>query len=126
MLRKLVVLALILVVVATAFASAASLTLSGGTIQAGVDGDLQCDPDGVWVDGWGLETDENLVYFVRIDGINGACIANEMFIKVMDGGGDTLAYGSVTISGQTAKLNFANPVEPEAIEGVMVWIEGAQ
>ena len=55
------------------FGLAASLSVDGGTIQAGSDTDLQCDEDGVRVDGWGLETNDGLVYFVRIHDIDETC-----------------------------------------------------
>lgn len=49
MLRKIAVVLVLVVVLATAFASAANLGVSGGTIQAGVDESLYCDANGVKV-----------------------------------------------------------------------------
>lgn len=128
MLRKIAVLAVLVVVVAAAFASAANLGVSGGTIQAGVDQSVYCDVDGVYVVGWGLETDDNTVRSVRIGGIDGACVGNDMFVKVMDGVGNTLYYSSASAIAAAGNktFNFTAPYPtPESIEGIKIWIEGA-
>ncbi len=126
MLRKIAVLAVLVVVIAAAFASAATLNVSGGTIQAGMDQSVYCDLDGVFVLGWGLETDVNTVSFVRIGGIDGACYGNTMFVSVLDGGGSVIASGSVDpIASGTHVINFTGTLPaPEAIETIRVWIEG--
>ncbi|HLF61354.1 MAG TPA: hypothetical protein VI980_09270 [Acidimicrobiia bacterium] len=79
---------------ALAIGSAATLAVNGGAIQAGEDLTLFCDPDGVQVRGWGLETNDGLVYFVRIGGIADACQGNAIFVRVTDGG-VLVASGSV-------------------------------
>ena len=62
MMRLLSILAIVAVVMAAAYGSAATLGVSGGAIQAGADTSLYCDPD---VSGWGLETDDNTVRSFR-------------------------------------------------------------
>jgi hypothetical protein len=102
-----------------AFASASALTVDGGTIQVGDDG-VTCDSNGVKAN-WGLETDDNTVRSVRIDGIDSACAGAEMFVKV-----DDMAVKKVllTTSG-SASIPFAAPyLAPEDIESIRIWIEG--
>lgn len=126
MLRKIAILAVLVVVIAAAFASAATLGVSGGAIQYGLDQTLYCDLDGVFVLGWGLETDTDTVSFVRIGGIDGACYSNDMFVAVLDGGGSVIASGSVApIDNGTEIIYFDDPLpSAEAIETLRVWIEG--
>ena len=64
------------------FGLAASLSVDGGTIQAGSDTDLRCDEDGVRVDGWGLESDTGLVSMVRIHDIDDDCSSNDLFVNI--------------------------------------------
>lgn len=102
-----------------AFASASTLTVDGGTIQAGVDSTLYCDVDGVKAN-WGLETDDNSVRSVRIEGIDEACVGAEMFVKVND-----QARQNTTIAGDEATFSFNAPYpSPESIESIRIWIEG--
>lgn len=105
-----------------AFASAAVLTVDGNVIQAGVDGDLRCDTDGVQAN-WGLETTDNTVRYVTIVGLDAACEGQEVFVKVNEAAGDAL--GPVTVTSGQAKFNFASPYpSPESISSLRVWIEG--
>jgi hypothetical protein len=104
-----------------AFASAAVLNVNGNTIQAGVDTDLSCDLNGVNAD-WGLETTDNLVYYVKVVDIDPLCNGSDAFAKINDQAGD--AMGPVVISGGVAKFTFATPMQPELINSLRVWIEG--
>lgn len=123
--KKLLILALLVALVASAFASAALLDVEGGTIQAGLDASLVCDPNGVFVDGWGLETDDDLVYFVRIGGIEGSCFGNALFVRVLDDANNVLATGTFDpIASSTVTVNFGVPADPELITTLNVWIEG--
>jgi hypothetical protein len=83
-------------VFAGVFALAASLNVDGGTIQAGSDVDLTCDGDGVNVDGWGLETDDGKVSFVRIHNIDPDCSGDDIFVNITKYG-TKIAGGSATI-----------------------------
>lgn len=100
-----------------AFASAAALNVNGEIIQAGTDINLTCD-DSVNAN-WGLETDTNLVYNVRIDDISAACDGADLFAKV--NGGPTL---HTVIDSTSETLSFPTPMSPESINDLKVWIEG--
>jgi hypothetical protein len=124
MLKKLAILAILIVIAAVAYGAAASLNVSGGAIQYGIDTDLTCD-DAVAVTGWGLETDTNLVYYVKIGDIDPACAGNALFVKVLDSGNAVLAQGKVDpIANSEEKINFVAPVNAESIAQLKVWIEG--
>jgi hypothetical protein len=125
MMRLLSILAIVAVVMAAAYGSAATLGVSGGAIQAGADTSLYCDPDGV-VANWGLETNDNTVRYVRITGIHGACQGNELFAKVLGEGDALLASGKALLdtSGEV-KFSFSAPyLDPAQIVGLKLWIEG--
>lgn len=80
----------------TVLGIAASLGVDGGTIQAGSDTELRCDTDGVRVDGWGLETDDGKVYFVRIHDIHTDCVGDDLFVNITDEG-TKIAGGNAVI-----------------------------
>ena len=124
--RILLTLVVLGILASTAFGSAATLAVEGGTIQAGVDSSLYCDTDGVQVLGWGLETDDGKVYFVRLGGISTDCYGNELFVVVEDGVGNVLASGSTTIASTTFVVHFTPPVDAALIEVLKVWIEGPE
>jgi hypothetical protein len=114
---------------ALAIGSAAALGVNGGAIQAGEDLSLICDPDGVQVLGWGLETDDGKVYTVRIGGIADACQGNALFVKVTDGG-VPVASGSVdpllaanTGAGQVV-VSIPGGYAASEIDDLHVFIEG--
>ncbi|HHX65877.1 MAG TPA: hypothetical protein GX702_13425 [Chloroflexi bacterium] len=126
MLRILGILAVVAIIASAVFASAAGLTVQGGSIQAGVDGALWCDPDGVRVTGWGLETDDSTVYSVTIGDINSACVGNKIHVRLQDANGNWLG-NKVTgeVTGSTFKASFNNPrPSAAAIEKLLVWIDG--
>jgi hypothetical protein len=105
-----------------AFASAATLGVNGNVIQAGVDGDVRCDTDGVNT-AYGLETTDNTVRYVRIESIDAACNGADAFLKVNEAAGD--AMGPVTIADGKATFHFSAPYpSPESISSIRVWIEG--
>lgn len=106
-----------------AFASAATLGVNGNVIQAGVDGDVRCDTDGVDT-AYGLETGDNTVRYVRIENIDPACDGADAFLKVNEAAGD--AMGPVTIADGKATFRFAGPTypTPESISSIRVWIDG--
>jgi hypothetical protein len=112
-------------VFSVAFASAAGLIVNGGTIQAGSDTTLVCDADGVNVLGWGLETDDGLVYSVRIGGIDPACSGADMFANITGDVGQVLTKaGGAQIATGEVTLQFATPKPAAAIYDIHVFIEG--
>ncbi len=105
-----------------AFASAAVLNVNGNVIQAGVDGNVSCDTDGVNT-AYGLETSDNSVRYVRIESIDAACNGADAFLKVNEATGD--AMGPVQIVNGAATFHFTSPYpSPESISSIRVWIEG--
>ena len=118
---------------------AATLFVEGGTIQAGSDVDLQCDEDGVQVLGWGLETNDGKVYFVRIGNIDEQCAGNDMFVAITDTG-VVIESGSVVIPNEAGdgadsctdptaaevcvKIAISPAVLAEDITDIEVFIEG--
>ncbi len=112
---------------ALAIGSAAALGVDGGTIQAGVDTDLTCDPDGVQVLGWGFETDTGLVHNVRIGGISAACEGHSLFVTVTAGGatyaGSIAALSVAQVDPGSATVPFT-PRPPEDITALQIVIEG--
>ena len=113
------------VVLSAVVAAAASLSVNGGVIQAGSDGSLRCDADGVTVAGWGLETDDAKVYFVRIDDIDGSCASADMFVALYDSGGTKIGEGSAKpLSIPQTKVDLKSPVLAKDISKITVFIEG--
>ncbi len=109
------------VVSTLAFASASLLAVDGGTIQTGQDDSLYCDTDGVKAN-WGLESEDGTVRFVRITGIDAACVGSSIFVKTNDMTGDAL---STTITGDQARISFAAPYPTAAsLESIEITIEG--
>jgi hypothetical protein len=111
---------------ALAVGSAAALDVDGGAIQAGVDQTLSCDADGVFVAGWGLEADDGTVRSVRINGIDGACFGNALFVTVYDGSGALIGQGSADPI-DAVEESVALPTWPlaSAIEQIHIFIEGS-
>lgn len=104
-------------VASLAFASAASLTVDAGVLQAGVNADLACDDNGVKVN-WGLETDDNSVYFADVIGIDEECMGADIVLRtnLME---DPLAG---TITGDTHRFTFSPIQDATALTAVRVWI----
>ena len=84
--KKRIMLALVvsMVIFGAFYASAANLDVNGGVIQAGVDADLVCDPDGVQVVNWVYESVDQLVYSVVIDDFHAACAGSEVIVGLHD------------------------------------------
>lgn len=109
---------------ALAVGSAAALGVDGGTIQAGVDGDLACDANGVHVSGWGLEADDGTVRSVSIGDIDASCFGSALFVRIFDGGDVLIGQGGVEPV-STAEVSIPLPGQPQAsaIESIHVFIE---
>ena len=110
-----------------AFGAAAALSVNGGVLQAGRDGDVTCTT-GVAVAGWGLETDTNTVDSVRISGFAG-CFGADAFVRLVDSGGSYLTGNLVPDDANPineAEERFLIPggINPTVVDDVRVWIEG--
>ena len=123
--RIIVALAAGSMVFAVAFGAAATLGVTGGTIQAGVDSTLYCDNDGVQVLGWGLETDDGKVYSVRLGNVDADCVGNDIFVRISNGAGTLIGPAfSATIAGSTVTVPFSPALDASVIEDIHVYIEG--
>lgn len=115
--------------VAAVAVSAATLIVGGGVIQGGTDFDLTCT-DEVDVLGWGFESDDGLVYFVRLGPVDAACDGSDMWVQVYDNGSQLLGKGSATLDSMTNpsgyKVNLNTPVPPQNIGSINVVIEGGE
>lgn len=123
--QKRILLALLVSVVifGAFYASAANLGVDGGVVQAGLDGTLTCDPNGVTVDGWGYEADEMNVYYVRIGDIDAACVGEELTVGVYDSNGDIITNTSpAAITGASQTFHFDDPVDAINIYRISVAI----
>jgi hypothetical protein len=139
MFKKLAILAVLGVVLAAAYGAAASLTVSGGTIQAGLDDDLICDEDGVQILAYSSNVDEDgfgpgNVDAIRIGGVdNAACAGAEMWVAVHDGSGNYLNKGMAIITNpgpasgwyRVTFMDAPNYVPASQIYQVRVYIGGA-
>ena len=134
----LLVIVLTVGVMGAAFASAADLTVRGGTIQAGEDLDVKmyniCA-----VLGWGLETDDGSVHFVRLEfwGPDDMGGNNELefFVIITGDSGQEIARSSKQITWPiepnsdynlpNEKFTFNHPVQAEDIYDIHVYVEGS-
>ena len=92
--RILLVMAVVAALSSAAFASAAWLPVQGGTVQAGYDYSLSCDPDGVQVTAWAVNTivgPYEGIDWVTISGVDKNCAGNDLVVRVDTGQGP--AYG---------------------------------
>lgn len=135
MLRKIMVLCFIGAIVAVVVTSATTLGVGGGVIQSGMDDDLTCDPDGVSVLGWGYESDDNMVYFVRVGHIHSACEGCSLAIAISDNSGTYIekcwigSLATTELQGGTpgyAKCSFSPPIPAQNIGDIRVTIEGGE
>jgi hypothetical protein len=138
MMRKVLAICFIVMLVGSVAGAAATLNVDGGTIQSGGDTSLKCDTDGVRVDGWGLETDDGSVHFVRIHDIHTNCIGADMWVIITQAGSE-IARGSATIPADTnsapdndpdtgdvgLKINLNTPVQAADITDIEIYIEGS-
>jgi len=109
-----------------AYGAAATISLNGGTIQVGEDDLVTCD-DAIAVAGWGLETDDGLIHFVRIGDISSDCFGNALIVHLTDSAGDPItgATGSVDpIDAATEIVNLDTPPDAAEVFDIKVWIEG--
>lgn len=132
MMRLILALVVMAALATSAFGAAAALPVNGGVIQAGSDNTLSCDPDGIYVDGYGFELDNLKVSYVRFGGIHDDCLSARVFAAVYDSGGTQLdgnLQGTLTapLSGPAndnkLKLSFASAVPAASIHEIHVGIQ---
>jgi hypothetical protein len=122
---------------AAAYGSAATLSVNGGTIQAGEDLNVTCT-DQANVLGWGYESDTNDVRSVRLE-VHEACAGNALFVNITGTGGAVLftaemdpiaeeGCGAVSTDYICVSLGGADGfviTDPEDITDIHIVIEGA-
>jgi hypothetical protein len=96
--------------------------VGGGAIQYGEDLDLTCTRR-VDVAGWGLETDDGLVYNVRFEPLPERCYSNDIFVKITCDGVECGSGSAHIDAGWDHKIRFG-PVPAVDITDLHVWIEG--
>lgn len=120
-------------VFAAVYGAAAALDINDpGVAQSGQAGDLQCDTNGVTVDGYFLETNQlprSRSFGVVVSGINEDCEGRTLVARTFDGNGDQLGRGVLSIgSSGTERVRYApeqggtNGVLVEAIDSVELTI----
>lgn len=98
--RGIIALAVGTVVFTAVFASAASLTVNGGSLQAGGDDTLTCDKDGVtaaYALVWNAATGVYDVDQVTVAGIDAACAGLPLEVDLADGKGASLSHVATTV-----------------------------
>ena len=112
-------------VFALAFGSAAALDVDAGTIQAGGDTELECDPDGVDVligFDWSDAHDAYIVTGFIVSDIAAACSGGTISLTATDVGGfeiETMFLGGI---GDSATLTPAGTIKVEDLYDVHVLI----
>ncbi len=138
--------------IAIAIGSAATLNVEGSVVQAGEDGSLWCDGNGVTVDSYILNDipgSQEGVLGIRIKDVDPACAGARMFLRLDDGAGNVLAYSkpesgacygvSNWVIAQTSEPTLGYvfttvdggrttevTVDPADIEKIKFWIEGKE
>ena len=80
------------------YGAAATLTVNGGTIQAGTDLSLECQADPIRVESWGINSSDEgptggEATFVEISGVGDAtCAGNRMMGRVEGPTGNVVGY----------------------------------
>ncbi len=120
----LLVIVLMAGVMGVAFASAADLTVRGGTIQAGTTHVLKSDENGVWATDWGLNPAHGLVYDVSIGSFEEDNFGNSVLVVITDIDHEEIARSEATIDAAWMILPFDHPVNPSDIFDLHVYLEG--
>jgi hypothetical protein len=133
-LRYILPVLLALGVAAAAYGAAATLSVNGGTIQAGSDNNVTCTTEAN-VDGWGLETDDGLVSYVRFNLSPGhTCSGSEFFVIITQNGTpvrdgkvvltSAQSTGNITLTTLGSSNTTPNKILASAITDVHVYIDG--
>ncbi|MQA62327.1 MAG: hypothetical protein GEU86_12690 [Actinophytocola sp.] len=119
-------------VFAGVFGAAAALDVDGGNAQSGQSSDLSCDTDGVGVEGYMIEQDDNgpepLSFGVKVTDVDTACDGLWVSARTLDSNGDVLGRGVAQINGNVVSVHYLsghggdNGVPVSAIETVSLAI----
>jgi hypothetical protein len=112
------------VLFAAVYASAATLGVEDGVLQAGVDADMQCDTDGVTVKKWlGYSNINQDVKGVRITGIDPICNGQTIVVGIYEDDGAWLdSEATKVVDGETMDFYWDPPVTVDKIEQLHVGI----
>jgi len=109
-----------------AFASAASLTVDGGYIQAGVDSSLTCDTGGVLVKWKTFVSGADFkVAGVEIQDISGACVGGKVLVALQSAPGSQVGFarGNIVSDGAGGGIAYCNEFYT-SVGGVWGWYDG--
>jgi hypothetical protein len=109
-------------VFAAALGSASALGIDPGVAQSGHE-TLRGDSNGVAIESWGYESDDNSSYFIKVADVDPSLGGKTLWAQVYDGANTRLAKGSADISGTTVTVRWPAPIDVEKIESVRLTIE---
>jgi hypothetical protein len=120
MLRIVGILAVIGILAASVFASAAALTVDGGIIQEGSDTALTCVADKATVSNWVVDYATNTVQSVDVSGLDGC--AGTVTVQLW-AGATPVALRTELLQTPTERVTFAWPfASATSITGVQIWV----
>jgi hypothetical protein len=120
MMRIVGILAVIGILAASVFASAAILTVDGGIIQEGADTTLTCVVDKATVSNWVVDYTTNEVKSVDVSGLGGC--AGTVTVQLW-AGGTPLALRTELLLTPIERVTFDAPVaSADTITGVQIWV----
>ncbi len=110
-------------VFAAAVGSASMLSVDPGVAQSGHEY-LRGDSNGVVIDSWGWESDDDTSRFVRVQDVDPSLAGKTLWAQAYNQGGDRIGRGDAPISdtGEVV-VRWAAPVDVEAVESVRLTIE---
>jgi hypothetical protein len=114
------------VLFAAVYASAASIGVSGGYIQAGSDDDLTCsDQAEARVKMWNYDSGLDKITSVTFRGMDEKCVPAELYVKIYDG--DTvLANGHAATATGQFDVELDPPVDPLESLQLQVVVTGGE
>ncbi len=112
------------VLLGVALASAADLTVRGGTIQVGAAHVLKCDEDGVWATEWGLNPANGMVSNVSIGNFEEDNYGNNILVIITDINHEEIARSEGIINAAEMCFVFDHPIKAGDIFDFHVYLEG--
>ena len=110
-------------VFAAALGSASALSIDAGVAQSGTES-LRGDSNGVVVESYGYESDNNSSYSIRVGDVDPSLSGETLWAMVYSEGGSLLGKGKTTIDGTgKASVRWAKPVPVEDIDRVRLTVE---